>query len=63
MAVDSPTRFLSLALRRTTRSVAAPEDAKNGVASVLAIATSDLNDVDLGKLSREEFFQHFGLND
>jgi hypothetical protein len=63
MAVEAPPRVVSYPLRldRTSRTVA--EDAPNDIETVLAIAASGANDIDLGKLSEEEFLRYFGLDD
>ena len=59
MAVEAPTR--PSAPRIKGRSVTVPADAPNDVETLLAIAASGDNGVNLGNLSEEEFFRHFGL--
>lgn len=61
MAVEAPPRMRYVS-KAKSRSRAAPENAPNDIRTVLAIAASGINDVDLGSLSREEFYRHFGLD-
>ena len=61
MAVEAPPRSVH-ALRVAKPSKEVAENAPNGVASLLAIAASGMNNVDLGKLSEEEFLRYYGLD-
>jgi hypothetical protein len=59
MAVEAPPRPSAPVVRG--RPIAVPADAPNDVDTLLAIAASGDKGVNLGELSEEEFFRHFGL--
>ena len=60
MAVQAPPRP-GMTAKIKGRDVGVPADAPNDVETLLAIAASGDTGVNLGELSEEEFFRHFGL--